>query len=138
MTSTPAEGRLRVVLADDHPPVLEEIRALLSEDFDVIAAVRGARTLIASAEALRPDAVISDISMPDMDGIEAARRILAAGTAATAIVLTMHNDPHLLDRAIGAGVRGFVLKVDAGEELIDAVREAERGGTYVSRSVRAR
>jgi DNA-binding NarL/FixJ family response regulator len=131
-----ARPRLRIVLADDHPDVREQVRELLASKFDVIGAVGGGLQLLAAADALRPDLVVSDIAMAEMDGIEAGRRSLERGLARAAVLLTMHNDPQLLKKAAAAGIRGFVLKVDAGEELIAAVDRVAAGGTYVSRTVR--
>ena len=126
------------MVADDHPEVLEEIQRLLESEFEVARAVRGGRELLEAVAEVRPDAVVSDIAMPDLDGIETARRIVEREGAPAVLVLTMHNDPELAERALEAGIRGFILKVDAGEELIGAVRAVAGGGIYVSRSVRAR
>jgi len=133
-----AEPRLRLVVADDHPEVLEEIRRLLESEFDVARAVSDGRALLDAVAEVRPDAVVSDIAMPDLDGIETGRRIMEHENAPAVLVLTMHDDPELAERALAAGIRGFILKVDAGEELIAAVRAVAQGGVYVSRSVRAR
>ena len=131
----PAEARLRVALAEDHCRVLEELQQLLSGEFDVVAAVNGGVELVEAAERTRPDVVVSDIAMPDLDGIEAARRILCRGASAAVVLLTSHDNEELLRRATRAGILGFVLKVDAGDELLDAVRAASRGSSYISRSV---
>jgi DNA-binding NarL/FixJ family response regulator len=134
-----ADARLRLVVADDHPDVREEIRRLLESEFEVARTVSGGWALLDAVAEVRPDAVVSDLAMPDLDGIEAGRRIVQSGGAAPAVlVLTMHNDPELTERALAAGIRGFILKVDVGEELIGAVRTVVRGGVYVSRSVRSR
>jgi len=129
-------GRLRLVVADDHAEVLQEICDLLESEFDVVQAVSGGPELVDAAESTRPNAVVSDISMPGMDGIEACSRILKAGAAKAVVLLTMHDDPQVLERAVEAGIGGFILKVDAGEELIDAVHAVYRGEQYWSRSVR--
>lgn len=131
-----AQERLRLVLADDHAGVLEEIRRLLESEFEVVRAVQGGRALLQAAAETRPDAVVSDIAMPDLDGIEAGRQIVERGDARGVLVVTMHNDADLARRAADAGIRGFLLKVDIGDELIGAVRTVASGGTYVSRSVR--
>src|SRR5581483_10978173 len=122
VTGFVSSDRLRLVVADDHPRVLEEIRELLNLEFDVVQAVGGGLDLVRAAERFKPDAVVSDISMPDLNGIEAGQRILAAGASEAVVLLTMHDDPQLVARALEAGIRGFILKVDAAEELIDAVR----------------
>src|SRR5690348_12611853 len=122
------DPRLRVVVADDHPDVLEEIRRLLQSEFEVARTVTGGRALLTAVAEIRPDAVVSDIAMPDLDGIEAGRRIVESGGSPAVLVLTMHNDPELAEQALAAGIRGFILKVDVGEELIGAVRAVAAGG----------
>ena len=136
MLAEPRRPKLRIVLADDHPEVREQIRELLASEFDVIGAVSSGLQLVEAAAALQPDLVVSDIAMPGLDGIEAGRRSLNGGFARGAVLLTMHNDPQLLEKARAAGIAGFVLKVDAGEELIAAIGEVAAGRTYISRSVR--
>jgi DNA-binding NarL/FixJ family response regulator len=124
-----------LVLADDHLEVLDEIRDLLASDFDVLRTVAEGHALIQAVAELSPDAVISDIQMPGLDGIEAGGRILRQGLCNAVVVLTMYNEPHLVRKALQAGIRGYVLKVDAGEELIPAVIAVLAGGSYLSRSV---
>jgi DNA-binding NarL/FixJ family response regulator len=126
----------RIVLADDHPDLLREIRALLAPDFEVLDAVADGLSLVASARSARPDVVISDVRMPGINGIEACRRILREGCCGAAVVLTMYNDGHLVSEALQAGIRGYVLKVEAADELIPAVNSVLSGGTYFSRGVR--
>jgi DNA-binding NarL/FixJ family response regulator len=130
-------ARLRLVVADDHPRLLEEIRDLLNCEFDVVQAVGGGLELVKAAERIRPDAVVSDISMPGLNGIEAGQRILEGGTCGAVLLLTMHDDPQLIARAMEVGIRGYILKVDAAEELIEGVRAVNRGETYLSRRIRA-
>ena len=127
--------RLRVLLADDHPEMLEEIRSLLAREFEIVGSVGEGQALLSAVEQLRPDAVVCDIKMPLVDGIEAGRRILREGLCAAVILLTMYNDRHLVHSALEAGIRGYVLKVDAGEELALAVATVADGGTYLSRGV---
>jgi len=130
-----APARSRLVLADDHLDVLYEIRYLLASRFDVLRAVNEGPALIEAAAELRPDAVISDIHMPGLGGIEAGSQILQKGLCKAVVILTMYNEPLLVSRSIQAGIRGYVLKVDAGEELIPAVYTVLRGGNYFSRGV---
>jgi DNA-binding NarL/FixJ family response regulator len=127
--------RLRVVLADDHPEMLEEIRSLLARQFEIVGSAGDGQALLAAVEQLRPDAVVTDIKMPLVDGIEAGRRILREGLCAAVILLTMYNDRRLVHRALESGIRGYVLKVDAGEELALAIETAAGGGTYLSSGV---
>jgi len=138
---THAEGpvarqqRSRLVLADDHPAVLDEVRRLLEFEFDVLRTVGEGAALVRAVEELRPDVVISDIQMAGTGGIEAGGQILREGLCNAVIVLTMHNEPHLVGKALRAGIRGYVLKEDAGDELIPAVHTVLGGGSYLSRGV---
>ena len=131
-------NRNRVVLADDHPDVLREIRELLTPDFQVLGAATDGVELIHAARACGPDVVISDIRMPRLNGLEACRRILQERLSSAAIILTMYDDRTLLHQAIDAGIQGFVLKVDAGGELIPALRSVLSGAAYFSSGVRRR
>jgi DNA-binding NarL/FixJ family response regulator len=94
--------------------------------------------LIEAASESKPDIVISDIQMPGVNGIEACQRIVENGSCGAAIILTMHDEVQFVNDALRAGIRGYVLKVDAGEELIPAVRSVLGGSTYLSRGVRNR
>ncbi len=133
-----ADRRLRVLLADDHPEMLEEIRSLLAREFEIVGSVGDGQALLSAVERLRPDAVVTDIKMPLLDGVEAGRKILREGLCAAIILLTMYNDPHLVHSALESGIRGYMLKVDAGEELGLAIVTVAGGGTYLSRSVPSR
>ena len=129
-----ARKRPRIV-ADDHPELLVEVGRLLAVEFDVLCSVREGFALVKAASELKPDVVISDISMPRLTGIEACRQILQRGFSKSAILLTVYDEPELVRSALEAGIRGYVLKADAGEELISAVRMVPMGHTYLSRRV---
>lgn len=128
-------GRLRVLLADDHPEMLEEIRRLLAHEFEIVGSVAEGQALLSAVERLKPDAVVADINMPLIDGIEAGRRILRGGLCSAVILLTMYDDQHLVRNALESGIRGYVLKQDAGEELVPAIAAVASGGTYLSHGV---
>jgi DNA-binding NarL/FixJ family response regulator len=122
----------RVLLADDHRVVAEGLRRLLELDFDVVGIVSDGRELVAAAKALDPDAVVLDISMPSLNGIEAARQMKAANSRAKVVFLTMHREVAYAERALEAGASGFVLKHSATSELVTAIHEALKGGTYIT------
>jgi DNA-binding NarL/FixJ family response regulator len=122
----------RVLLADDHRVVAEGLRGLLDPHFEVLGVVSDGRELVAAAKSLNPDVVVLDISMPSLNGIEAARQMRDAGLPAKVVFLTMHLEVAYAARAMEAGASGFVLKHSAPSELVTAVREALRGGTYVT------
>ena len=127
--------RPRLLLADDHLATAELVTALLEPEFDVIAHVRDGRTLISAAERLSPDVIVSDISMPGLDGITAAAVILRKNPGLPIVFMTVHGDPHMVERGLAVGARGYVLKVVAGDDLVPAVRAALRGERHVSRGL---
>ncbi len=122
----------RVLLADDHILVIEGLKALLQDRFDLVGVVNDGRALVEAAMELRPDVIVTDISMPMMNGLEAIRRIRAADSRARIIVMTMHRDTQLAIEAFHAGASAYLLKVSPGEELIEAIGEVLRGNTWVT------
>jgi DNA-binding NarL/FixJ family response regulator len=121
-----------VLLADDHAVVAEGLQALLKDSFELIGLVHDGRALVDAAEKLRPDVIVTDISMPSMNGLEAIRQIRSRRPDAKVIVLTMHRDTQLAAEAFRAGVSGYLLKVSPAEELINAIREVALGRSYVT------
>jgi DNA-binding NarL/FixJ family response regulator len=128
--------RRRVVLADDHPGMLEQIRLLLADEFEVVGSASEGQALLSLVAQLRPDAVVADVHMPLLDGIEAGRRMLEEGLCRAVVILTVYNYPHLVGSALACGIRGYVLKEDAGEELALAVNTVAGGGAYLSSGIR--
>ena len=123
--------RATVVLAEDHPPVAEQIRELLGEEFDVLAVVGHGEALVKAVRRLRPDVVVTDINMPGMDGMRAARQLLAERPGLPVVFITVHDDPTLARAALSIG-KGYVLKASAGEELTEAVRSVLDNRYFVS------
>jgi DNA-binding NarL/FixJ family response regulator len=128
----------RLLLADDHADTAELLSGLLRPEFDVIAQVQDGRDLVAAVERLSPDVIVSDISMPGLDGIEAATAILDSNRAARIVLVSVHCDPILAQRGFEVGVLGYVPKSAAGDELVPAVHSALRGEHHVSPLVTAR
>src|SRR5436190_11970039 len=124
--------KTKVLLADDHTVVAQGIQALLKEEFELVGLVHDGRALLEAAVELRPDIIVTDISMPNLNGIDAIRQIRARQPDAKVVVLTMHRDTEMAVEAFRAGASGYVLKVSPGEELITAIREAARGRAYVT------
>ncbi len=122
----------RVLLADDHRIVLEGLRSLLQSEFEIVGEVEDGRTLVTETERLRPELVVADISMPNLNGIDAARQIKKIDEHIRIVFLTMHADVTYAAGAFEAGASGFVLKHSAPQELILAMREAMQGKTYVT------
>ena len=124
--------RARVLLAEDHPRVADELRRLLEREFDVIGVVNDGEALVTMADQTHPDAVVTDIVMPRCTGIEATAMLLASHPESRVVLVTMHNDPELAERGYAAGALACVLKLAAPRELLPAVRAALRGERYVS------
>ncbi|HJN16277.1 MAG TPA: response regulator transcription factor [Armatimonadota bacterium] len=122
----------RVLLADDHRMVVEGLRGILEPEFEIVGTVEDGHALVEAAKELRPDVVITDISMPLLNGIEAAEKLREEGCSAKVVFITMHPDVRLATRALRAGASGYVLKHAAPAELKTAVREALSGRTYVT------
>ena len=124
--------RGRVLLADDHRMFAELLARLLEPQFEVIGIIENGRELVEAAERLRPDVIVADISMPSLNGIEAARRINKLPHRPKIVFLTMHEDATFAKAAFQAGARGYVLKRSPPSELITAIQEALRGRVYIS------
>jgi DNA-binding NarL/FixJ family response regulator len=122
----------RVLLADDHKIVLEGLKSLLGGEFEVVGSVEDGRALVDQATTLHPDVIVADISMPQLNGIEAARQIKKTDKNVKIVFLTMHPDATYAMNAFEAGASGFVLKHSAPSELITAIHEAMKGRTYVT------
>jgi DNA-binding NarL/FixJ family response regulator len=113
----------RILIADDHEVVRKGLRALLEtkSEWEVCGEARDGREAVDKTKALKPDIAILDISMPRLGGLEATRRIVKAAPRTEVLILTMHESEEMVDEVLKAGARGFVLKSDAGRELMIAV-----------------
>jgi len=125
-------AKARVLLADDHVVVAQSLGELLKETFNLVGIVHDGRALLEAAERLRPDVVVTDISMPLLNGLDAIRQLRAKHPDIKVVVLTMHADPQTAVSAFRAGARGYVLKVSPGEEFIDAIGQVAKGFAYVT------
>jgi len=121
-----------VLLADDHAIVLEGLSSLLSADFELVGTVTDGAQLLETTERLRPDVVVTDLSMPGMNGLEVLRRLQTRAVPVKVIVLTMHAEAHLAADALRAGASGFIGKHAAGKELISAIRTVVRGERFIT------
>jgi DNA-binding NarL/FixJ family response regulator len=128
-------SRPRVLLADDHRILAEGLRGLLEPEFELVGVVADGRELVAAGKKLRPDVVVVDITMPRLNGIEAAVQLREAGVEAKFVFLTMHRDVAYARRAMEAGASAFLLKHSAASELVTAIREALCGRTYVTPAI---
>lgn len=124
--------KTRILLADDHGLMLEGLQRILEPEYEVVAAVTDGRALLEAAPRLDPDIILIDITMPLMNGMEAASRISKELPRARIIIVSMHSDPDYVRAAFEAGAAGYVLKRSAGEELRVAIREVLAGQRYIS------
>ena len=129
---------IRVLLADDHVIVCQSLKAVLErEGFQVVGEAADGREAVRLARALRPDVAALDVSMPLLNGLDAAREIQKACPRTRTILLTMHAEDTYVLQALQMGVRGYVLKSQAVTDLVRAVQEVSRGATYLSPGVSA-
>ena len=122
----------RLLIADDHTILLEGLKALLAPEFEVVATAGDGRAVLEAEEKHRPDVILLDISMPGLNGIEAARRLKQSNPDSKLIILTMHGDLSFVSAAFEAGVSGYVLKQSAGTELVTALHDVNSGRRYIS------
>ncbi len=125
-------NRVRVLLADDHPLVLQRVTALLQSTFDVVGVARDGIEMVEEAMRLSPDIIVADISMPELDGIQAAHRLRDMGAKATIVFLTIHASPEFVEACLAEGALGFVLKAQIKADLIPAINSALSGRCFVS------
>ena len=128
--------KVTVLLADDNPDMLCVIQEMLRPGFDVIATANDGYSLVAAVVEHRPDIIITDISMPGMNGIEAAGKILKLQPKSKIVMLTINRDLLLVDKALSLGALGYVLKMTAGEDLLHAINQALQGNRYVSPAIK--
>lgn len=125
---------IRVLLADDHQILLEGLRQLLENHFEVVAGAADGQELVAFAQRYKPDVIISDINMPRLSGIEAVKQIRADGLKFSVVFLTALDDAKLVLKAfqVAGDVAGYVLKSSAGSELVHAIQEVLAGRSYIT------
>jgi DNA-binding NarL/FixJ family response regulator len=125
--------KIRTVIADDHEIVRQGLKTLLErEDCEILAEYSSGREAVEGAKKLKPDVVIIDISMPDLNGVEATQQISRQVPETKVVVLTMHDSEELARKVLEAGARGFVLKSDAVRDLAHAVRAVVKGRPFFS------
>lgn len=128
-----SDGRIRVLMADDHPVVLAGLKALVDAEPDLRIAgeARDGQAALRLALSARPDVLVLDLSMPEMNGAEVARALLAEHPACRVLVMTVHEDRATLRRLLALGVAGYLVKRSAAGELARAIRVVAAGGTYL-------
>jgi two-component system response regulator NreC len=130
-------AHIRILLADDHTVVRDGLRALLEKqpDMTVIGEAADGRDSVRMAEEQLPDVVVMDIAMPNMNGIEATRRILAANPQTGVVILSMHQDESYVLRSLKAGAKGYLLKDSLRSDVIEAVRSVSQGRSFLTKKV---
>ncbi len=123
---------IRALLADDHPAVLNKVATLLEDTCQIVGSVTNGRAAVEAAAQQHPDVILMDISMPVMNGIEAAECLIQDGTEAKIIFLTVHDDPDFVKAALATGASGYILKSRMATDLIPAILEAVAGHRFVS------
>jgi DNA-binding NarL/FixJ family response regulator len=122
----------RVLLADDHHPIIERVTVLLQSSFEIVGAVANGTDLISEALRLQPDLIVLDISMPGLTGIEAARQLREAGSTARFVFLTVHERVEFVHACLAEGALGYVVKSRLAVDLVPAMREALSGRRFIS------
>jgi DNA-binding NarL/FixJ family response regulator len=126
--------RPRVLLADDHQMLLDALKELLEPKYEVVGLVTDGRAVLKVAEKLRPDIIVLDIAMPQLNGLDAGRQLKQSMPSVKLLFMTMNEDPYLVGEAFRAGASAFLLKQAAGLELDEAIKEVLKGGSYVTPS----
>ena len=127
--------RRRVLLADDHPAMLALTTAVLAGEYLVVGSVVDGRALLAEAERLHPDVIVLDITMPRLDGIEAARQLRSSHQPARLVFLTVHEDADFARAALDAGGLGYVVKARLASDLLPAIRAALADRRFISPTI---
>ncbi len=124
---------IRVLLADDHAVVRAGLKAVLgtARDIEVVGEAKNGKEAVELAARLKPDVIVMDLSMDEMDGAEATRVIIASEPTSRVLILTMHSEEEALVRLLEAGAAGYLVKNAADRDLVDAVRTVARGDTYL-------
>ena len=128
---------IRIVIADDHTIMRSGLRAVLERysDMQVVGEAGDGRQAVQSVEQLRPDVIVMDVAMPNLNGIEAARQISTKNPDISVVILSMHSDESYVLRALKAGARGYLLKDSAENDLITAIRAVNQGKAFFSPAI---
>ncbi len=127
-------SRVRLLLVDDDERLLNHMSLLLSGEFEIAGRSHDAEQMVTDVERLNPDVIVADVSMPSLDGIDAMRMILGRHPDALIIMFTMHPESDVVHRALEAGARGYVYKLQGIDDVIKAIHSVLRGEVFVSSS----
>ena len=135
-TVTTMDTRLRVLVADDHRAMLDNLVRFLSRDFDVVAALSDGLTVVSAATRLDPDLLVLDIAMPGLNGIAVARQLKDAGSTAKVVFVTNPHDREFVEHSLTLGAIGYVVKDRLFADLLPAIHQVSAGESFVSVSAR--
>jgi DNA-binding NarL/FixJ family response regulator len=125
-------SQTRILLADDHAPMIERVTSLLEPGFDVVGSVNNGADLVSEAARLQPDLIVLDISMPVLTGIQAAQELRQAGSTAKLVFLTIHERVEFVRACLAEGALGYVVKSRLAVDLLPAIHEALAGRRFIS------
>ena len=128
-------SKVRILLADDHPGVSDFVEGLLESSHEIVGKVRDGKALIDAVARLKPDIIVTDISMPFLNGIEAGRKLKESGSCAKLVYLTIHSDRDFVQACMQLGAFGYVLKSRMDIDLLVAISEAAAGRKFISQTV---
>jgi two-component system, NarL family, response regulator NreC len=132
-------NRIRILLADDHTVVRQGFRAILGQqpDMEIVGEAGNGRDVMRLAQDLTPDVIVMDVAMPELNGIEATRRLCGSVSNTRVLALSMHKDSVYVREMLKAGAKGYLLKDSVDRDLLEAVRALARGGEYISPAVQS-
>lgn len=130
-------SKTRVLLADDYRPLLESVLRLLRPEFEIVGEAQNGQALVEAALKLKPDVIVTDIGMPILNGIEAAKRLREAGSTSKIVFLTVLSDPDLIPTCLATGALGYVVKGRLAIDLEPAIREAVAGRSFISPALKS-
>ena len=128
-------SKVRVLLADDHEGILMWAREVLSEEFEVVGAVRNGRDAVEEVQRLDPEVLVIDICMPVLDGLRAASQ-LCPNCRTKVVILTIHDNRDFVEAAFAAGASAYVLKSEMASQLVPAIQQVLGGSQYISSSIK--
>ena len=128
-------SRIKVVIAEDHQSIVAKVRETLGDEFEVIGTAEDGGQAFDCVQMMDPDVLVTDISMPVLNGLETAKRLQKVNCRARIVFLTIHEDPEFVTAAFAAGASAYVIKSRISTDLIPAIRETLLGNTFVSQSL---
>ncbi len=124
-----------MLLADDHEAILDRVRAVLGEEFDIVGTVNNGRDALWEVRRLDPEVLVLDISMPGLNGLQTANELKSTHSRTKVVFLTVHEDPDFVAAAFSAGASAYVVKSDVTTDLVPAIRDVLGGHRYISQSI---